>query len=34
MSTSRLPLEDTFGDILCNAMRGVGVGTQQVAQAT
>jgi hydroxyacylglutathione hydrolase len=31
MPDERLPLEDTFGDILRKAMRGVGVGTGQLA---
>jgi hydroxyacylglutathione hydrolase len=34
MSEPRLPLEDTFGDILRKAMRGVGVSTAQLSGAT
>lgn len=34
MPDQRIPLEDTFGDILRKAMRGVGVGTAQLASAT
>ncbi|HET6276613.1 MAG TPA: MBL fold metallo-hydrolase [Candidatus Cybelea sp.] len=34
MADARLPLEDTFGDILRKAMRGTGVGTAQLASAT
>jgi len=33
-SGNGLPLEDTFGDILRKAMRGTGVATSQLAQAT
>jgi hydroxyacylglutathione hydrolase len=32
--SDRLPLEDTFGDILRKSMRGVGVDTTQLASAT
>jgi hydroxyacylglutathione hydrolase len=34
MSDPRLPLEDTFGDILRKAMRGVGIDTAQLASAS
>ncbi len=34
MAEARLPLEDTFGDILRKAMRGTGLGTAQLASAT
>jgi hydroxyacylglutathione hydrolase len=34
VESSRLPLEDTFGDILRKAMRGTGVGASQLARAT
>jgi glyoxylase-like metal-dependent hydrolase (beta-lactamase superfamily II) len=34
MSDAQLPLEDTFGDILRKAMRGVGVSEKQLAIAT
>jgi hydroxyacylglutathione hydrolase len=34
MTGSRLPLEDTFGDILRKAMRGIGIDTAQLASAT
>ncbi len=34
MSESQLPLEDTFGDVLRKAMRGVGIDTEQLASAT
>lgn len=34
MPDSRLPLEDTFGDVLRKAMRGTGIGAAQLASAT
>jgi hydroxyacylglutathione hydrolase len=34
MRDARIPLEDTFGDILRKAMRGVGVGTEQLARTS
>lgn len=34
MSDGQLPLEDTFGDILRKAMRGVGINEKQLATAT
>src|SRR5580692_11461809 len=34
MASPPIPLEDTFGDILRKAMRGVGVNQKQLAQAT
>jgi hydroxyacylglutathione hydrolase len=34
MSDARIPLEDTYGDILRKAMRGVGVGTEQLARSS
>jgi hydroxyacylglutathione hydrolase len=34
MTDSRLPLEDTFGDVLRKAMRGVGISTAQLASAS
>jgi hydroxyacylglutathione hydrolase len=34
MNGKRLPLEDTFGDILRKAMRGTGVGETELAKAT
>jgi hydroxyacylglutathione hydrolase len=34
MSTIQLPLEDTFGDVLRKAMRGVGVDSAQLADAS
>lgn len=34
MSESQLPLEDTFGDVLRKAMRGVGIDSGQLASAT
>ncbi|HZY97165.1 MAG TPA: MBL fold metallo-hydrolase [Candidatus Cybelea sp.] len=34
MSDQQLPLEDTFGDIVRKAMRGVGISEQQLAAAT
>jgi glyoxylase-like metal-dependent hydrolase (beta-lactamase superfamily II) len=34
MANARLPLEDTFGDVLRKAMRGVGVTTAQLAKAS
>ena len=34
MSDGELPLEDTFGDILRKAMRGVGINEKQLAAAT
>jgi hydroxyacylglutathione hydrolase len=34
MSQPQLPLEDTFGDVLRKAMRGVGIGTEQLAETT
>ena len=34
MADERIPLEDTFGDILRKSMRGVGVSTEQLARAT
>lgn len=34
MSADQLPLEDTFGDVLRKAMRGVGVDTAQLADAS
>jgi hydroxyacylglutathione hydrolase len=34
MAGTRLPLEDTFGDILRKAMRGVGISTGQLASAS
>lgn len=34
MTEARLPLEDTFGDILRKSMRGVGIATTQLASAS
>lgn len=34
MTTTQLPLEDTFGDILRKAMRGVGIDVAQLARAS
>ena len=32
MADERIPLEDTFGDILRKAMRGTGISTAQLAR--
>jgi hydroxyacylglutathione hydrolase len=34
MDKARLPLEDTFGDIIRKAMRGVGIGTEELGRAS